>query len=79
MEAAVNLNQAQCLRDTVYFGYTRVQNVCNGAFTDIPWGFVNWFMTSSVCLLFLLVIAFYVWLNYPRWRWERKIKSEGRT
>jgi hypothetical protein len=74
----VSLNQAQCLRDTVYFGYTRVQNVCNGAFTDIPWGFGYWFMTTAVCSILLAVISFYVWLEYPRWRWMRRQKAAGR-
>ncbi len=77
MEALISINQAQCLRDTSYFGFVRVQNVCTGAATDIPWGVVGWSITSILCFTLLGAVGFYIWLEYPRWMWLRRKRKAG--
>lgn len=60
----VNLNQAKCLRDSAFAGYTRVTNVCTGQVTDVPWGtmdIVGVALIISIGVLFVAMAAAICW------------------
>lgn len=76
--SGVDLNMAQCLRDVGRFGYNEIHNVCSGTVTTVPWGFPEWTGVAFLGLIVASIVLFYVWLNYPKWLWRRRMKREGR-
>jgi len=51
----INLNQAECLKPINNFGNTVYQNVCDGTFTQVPWGSGDWLV---ILLLVCLIVGF---------------------
>lgn len=47
--ATIDLNKAECLRESTFFGYTRLTNVCSGAVTDVPWGTMDYALAIGLC------------------------------
>ncbi|UXS01676.1 hypothetical protein [Agrobacterium tumefaciens] len=76
--SSVDLNMAQCLRDVSRFGYNEIHNVCTGAVTTVPWGILEWFGVAILLSIPITITLFYVWLNYPKWAWQRRMRLEGR-
>lgn len=72
------LNISSCLRDVTRFGYTEVHNVCTGAVTYLDWGLVPWIGAAFLCAATLLPFSFYVFMQWPIWRFrlrQRRLKK----
>lgn len=57
----INLNQAECLKPINNFGNTVYQNVCNGTYTQVPWGSGDWLTALLIVGIVLVVIIMFGW------------------
>ena len=60
----LNQNAAQCIQNAISYGYNTYYNICSGASTVVPWGFVDYalwtFLLTVVVGAALLVIGIVV-------------------
>lgn len=54
--STINLNTAECLRSISDFGSTRIQNICDGTMTVVPWGTADWAGAIFLMALGLFII-----------------------
>lgn len=54
----LNLNNTECLVEKSHLGYDTFYNICTGVSTSVDWTALDWFGTTLVVLLAILVTAF---------------------
>lgn len=54
----VNLNQAACIVQKEYIGYTTYVNICNHTSTDVPWSTADYFEIGFFIFILLCILIF---------------------
>lgn len=53
----------ECIKTISNLGSTSYQNICNGNFSTVPWGVVDWFNMSYI-FAFIIVLTYLIWTAY---------------
>lgn len=54
----------ECLKEVNNFGHTKLINICDGSFSVVPCGSVDWFLIGLLIFCFLGLIGMFIFLVF---------------